>query len=1232
MPAPDSIDIQSPAEGATFLAGSTVPVEVTASSANIRYRRCSLSLNGEELVGRDTVDSSLAFDYELPPDVVGDVRLLAVGIGNDGGIRYDSLSIHVTTSAQLDSIGFIYHEMWLPDGRAQRLFVNGYYNDGITRDVSTLQGVGYASLNSGIADVIGTNVVLTLQPGAAFIVASLGGFTDTLRIEVYEEENIHVAAFSVSNSVVCGAGSVEFTDDSEGSPISRSWQFEGGSPSSSSDPSPEVYYSTSGVHDVTLITIWSDKVDTLFAPGHVVVSELPSVTIEAEDGAVLCQGNETDLIAIGSSGIEHYFWSTLDTTQSLLAQAEGQYTVLGIDENGCVASDTLSISYVAPPQAGADGDSTLCTAAFGPFDLLTRLAGTPEAGGAWQDPFGQPFDGSYDAATDSAGTYTYTVQGAGTCPDASATVTISLVQAASAGVSTTTTVCEDGAAVDLVTALGTMSQGTWTDGNGDPFSGVYDPLVNDPGTFRYVVDGTAPCINDTAYVTVVESTAANAGINGAVTVCSTNGPVDLLTALGGSPDLSGSWTDPGSLPHAGSFIPGTDTPGTYTYSVPGSGNCAGAMATVEVVVNSAPFAGLSDTLLLCSSSGPVDLATGLGGVPDQNGIWTLDGVPHASTFDPNLDVPGIYVYTVSGISPCPDASATAEVLVTPAMIAGIDTTFSLCNSAEPLDLSTVLGQHDVGGTWADPNGNAFGGTYDPAVDGAGSYVYTVSAIGPCAADQASVTITEVEQLSAGGNGSLTICEIDPGVDLFTLLSDSPDIGGLWTGPGGVFNGTFEPSVDSSGTYTYFISSPTPCLDASASIVVTVVAPSNAGVSTNVDVCADGAPIDLFSQLQGMPELGGAWTDPNGDPFAQTFYPDGDLPGTYTYTIAGIFPCPSDSSYVSINVHSAPAQPIAINGAPSLCSDSTGHYWIDPVIDATAYTWSVGSGWSILGNGPSVDITSGLLADTVAVQVTNNCGSSPLQILVVSLDYAPAQPVVLGPDSICSGDTAMLSVSAPQPGVTYTWSLGGTGDTASVTAAGVYFVTASNTCGTVVSSSVDLELVLVEAPGSITGPPAVSPNETVSYSIPEIPSATAYVWSVPLDWQVLSTGDTITFLTDATNSTELLCVYAMVGDCVGPDTCVVVSFTTGFVAGDGTGWFAIVPNPSQGILQLVPTGTMATTTWIEVYDGLGQLVQPPFQFAGDKRVVIDMGDHADGLYFVKATQAGVIRISQFILNR
>jgi PKD repeat protein len=61
-----------------------------------------------------------------------------------------------------------------------------------------------------------------------------------------------VANFTADNTTVNGSESVQFTDLSTRDPISWSWQFSGGSPSTSEDQNPTVVYDSLGQYDVTL--------------------------------------------------------------------------------------------------------------------------------------------------------------------------------------------------------------------------------------------------------------------------------------------------------------------------------------------------------------------------------------------------------------------------------------------------------------------------------------------------------------------------------------------------------------------------------------------------------------------------------------------------------------------------------------------------------------------------------------------------------------------------------------------------------------------------------------------------------------------------------------------------------------------------------------------------------------------------------------------------------------------
>ena len=71
-----------------------------------------------------------------------------------------------------------------------------------------------------------------------------------------------IADFSASTTAIPMGGSVDFYDESFGAPVSWAWEFEGGTPATSSDKDPEgIVYQETGTYDVTL-TVTNTQGDT----------------------------------------------------------------------------------------------------------------------------------------------------------------------------------------------------------------------------------------------------------------------------------------------------------------------------------------------------------------------------------------------------------------------------------------------------------------------------------------------------------------------------------------------------------------------------------------------------------------------------------------------------------------------------------------------------------------------------------------------------------------------------------------------------------------------------------------------------------------------------------------------------------------------------------------------------------------------------------------------------------
>ncbi len=278
----------------------------------------------------------------------------------------------------------------------------------------------------------------------------------------------------------------------------------------------------------------------------------------------------------------------------------------------------------------------------------------------------------------------------------------------------------------------------------------------------------------------------------------------------------------------------------------------------------------------------------------------------------------------------------------PSCTAGIDAYISICSNDQAILLFNALGGDPCpGGMWTTPDGNAFSGFFNPAINPSGTYTYTVD--NPFSAPSvATVTVNVVTAANAGVSTSLVLCATDGIIDLHDALGGATDPSGTWMTGLAPFNGQFDPATMSSGVYTYTVAGTPPCMDATASVTILVIPPPNAGTDGEVTACIDGPPVLLFPALNGSPDPGGSWSGPseveNG-----VFNPATMEAGIYIYTVLGIAPCASASAVVMVNVLECPNEfPAARNGndleaaTTAVDEDPAGQpigIWPNPATDA-----------------------------------------------------------------------------------------------------------------------------------------------------------------------------------------------------------------------------------------------------------------------------------------------------------
>ncbi|MGA9589551.1 MAG: hypothetical protein WBV11_06945, partial [Salegentibacter sp.] len=164
-------------------------------------------------------------------------------------------------------------------------------------------------------------------------------------------------------------------------------------------------------------------------------------------------------------------------------------------------------------------------------------------------------------------------------------------------------------------------------------------------------------------------------------------------------------------------------------------------------------------------------------------VWYASATSTEALSDDTLLEDGAMYYADNSEGSC-TSRASCQVSFSDSPNAGATTFVSFCSNDDPVDLVTIykpsiLGPADPGGTFTPAL--ASGGTvFDPAVDAAGRYKYTVRSGTSCPDDDSYIYITVNQAPDAGESGTANINSGDAPSDLFSFLGGTPDEGGIWS--------------------------------------------------------------------------------------------------------------------------------------------------------------------------------------------------------------------------------------------------------------------------------------------------------------------------------------------------------------------------------------------------------------------------------------------------------------------
>ena len=722
-----------------------------------------------------------------------------------------------------------------------------------------------------------------------------------------------------------------------------------------------------------------------------------------------CQNDTATFSAIPDATGNIYAWSVSGgiseqgtSGNSVIIQwttpGPGTLSVLVTDANGCAATISAPFESLAIPDVDAGPDTTICAG------QVAQLNGTGDGALLWSPIAGlsDPTIGNPTANPEATQIYTLTVTGGNLCTNTDqTTVVVNVLPNANAGPDLS--VCLGDSVQLQASGPGTYS---WTPAATLSDANATNPFAFPTVTTTYILNLTdSVTCSDSDQVIVTVSTPANAGSNGGTTLCSSGLPFSLFNLLGGSPQPGGTWTDPDNLASDGNYVPGTSTPGGYTYTVDAPAPCGPASAVVTVNEISSPNAGQDAFLPLCSNNGPVDLFTALGGNPDAGGTWTDENAqPFDGLFDPATTQGTVFTYFLAATAPCADDQANVTVFVTPAPDPGSDDAATLCASGQSFLMTDSLsGAPEPGGTWFDPSSIAHSDTFDPSADPAGAWSYVLTGTGGCADTTATLQIIlTVPDTQISGDNDICIGDT-------TQLVNSGNASWSWTPDTGISDPTtgdpfFFPT--STTTYSVTVTDAGGCIG-TGSIELTVNELPTVDAGTEVAICA-GSSTAIGGSPTGPIGSAFSWSPSSGLDDDNASNPNAQPGATITYTVVVTDPnqCSAgDSVIVTVNpapqLDAGPDTSFCQGGSVQLNATGTGQF-----------NWSPPDGLSATDIADPVASPGAATTYTVTLTDLNDCVSTDqVSVAVLGLPTADA-----GSDQyLCPGfDVQLLGSGSGSP--------------------------------------------------------------------------------------------------------------------------------------------------------------------------------------------------------------------------
>lgn len=904
----------------------------------------------------------------------------------------------------------------------------------------------------------------------------------------------------------------------------------------------------------------------------VITQPLAPLSVSPSSTPATCFGSATgsaSAIANGGTSPYNFTWLPGNLSGSNISNLPaGTYTVNVTDNNGCAATNTVSI--IQPTALTLTIGSTNSTCGFSNGQTAVNASGaTPSYTYSWS-----PVGGTASTATGlNVGTYYVVVTDSKGCT-ATASVAVSNTPGPTVTVSSSTNVSCNGGSNGTATSsvsggTGGMSY-TWSPSGGNApvgsglSAGTYTVFVTDANTCPSSATVTITQPNSISISVTTTNTGCFAGSSGSATAL----------ASGGTGTFNYVWLPGGQT---GSTVNGLSA-NTYTVQATDANSCV--QTQTFVITQPTPLtASISATTNVSCFGGNNGSATvnAAGGTPFYSYSWVPTGgngptgtALTAGTYTVNItDANGCTTFTTATITQPAQALSASSSANGASCFGGSNGTATIT---------------PVGGTpgytyqWSPTGGTG------PAASGlsSGNYIVVVHDALGCVTNVA-FTISQGTPITGSLVAQDPSCGLNNGSVVSQISGGTSPYGYAWT-PGGATSANI--SNVGPGNYSVLITDALGCTQTFSATLTNIPGPALSVASTTSVSCFGGnngtATINI---TQGTSPYTISWSPYGGNGLSAS----GLTAGTYTATVVDGLGCvatipatiiePTPVTLAIISVTDVSCNSGSDGSIAVQASGGTGTY---------AYTWN-----PVVGNSSNV---SNLPAGNYTATATDQNGCSTSITVLVNQPNVLSSTITAVSNAVCYNGTGSASVlvSGGTAPYSYAWSTTPTQTGSSITgiSSGSYTVNITDAHGCTAQNIV-----------SITQPSAVltaaGVNDTVCTGQNGVITATAsggsgnYYYA----WQPSGQINAGTYTVNPSSSTVYTVVAYDQNGCAGqPDTVSVILYTLGPANVQVHGISPICPGHSSTI-YVTTTGVTGplTYTWNNnLGNGPGAYVVTPSQ--------------------------------------